>query len=235
VIRHTRTDCTSWKKVGGLLAALLTVALAGCSGQGENANRTAATNTAATNANVSVSEGSFKEAAMTWGHVEEARARLDKIVEANDFGNVHEAVFKVRDSVNELPSQSTALPADKQEKLASQVKQVGRLAAMLDEAGASEDTNGVHEHHMAINEALDTMKGVYPAGVMPARAHTGDKNMPGMDPDKPGMGDDMDDGMSGGIPAGNDNSAMNKAKKKMGDKKMPKKKDGMKMPDMDHH
>jgi hypothetical protein len=81
--------------------------------------------------------------------------------------------------VKELPGESAALPADRREKLGSHVRQVERLAGVLDEAGDSGNAKSVHEHHKAMDEALDAIRGLYPAGVMPGRAH-GDRGMPGM-------------------------------------------------------
>lgn len=213
--KDTRGNNTTLKLTGGvLLAVSLGLVLAGCGGGGDNANAVSATNTAATNtAKTNASEGSFREAAMTWGRVEEARAELDKVVEENKLDEVHEAAFKVRDAVKELPGQSMSLASDRREKLDSQVRQVERLAGMLDEAGDSNNAKSVHEHHKAMDEALDAIYGLYPAGVMPGRARAGE-GMHGKDKDKPGMG------MEG----------------ERGGKKMPRNKnDNTEMKDMDDH
>ena len=201
---------TAWKKIaGGIFAALLAVTLAGCSSQGNNANSTTATptpNTAATNA----SDGSFKDAVMTWGHAEEARGKLNGVIKEENFGEVREAAFKLRDSMKMLPDQSAALPVDKREKLASQVKHVEQMAGMLAEAGDANNTDSVHKHHMAMEADLAVINGLYPAGVMPQMmdADMNDKSMQGKD--KPGMGMGMG------------------ADKKMGKEMPPKKMGGMK-------
>ena len=44
---------------------------------------------------------------------------------------------------------------------------------MLDVAGDSGNARAVHEHHKAMYEALDAIRGLYPADVMPGRAHGG--------------------------------------------------------------
>ena len=177
MVQHTRRNNTNRKViVGGLLAASLAVAFAGCGGGGDNANDATAANTSATNtanANTSAPEGSFREAAATWGRVEEARAELDRVVGENNLDEVHEAAFKVRDAVKELPGRSASLPADARQKLDAQVRQVERLAGMLDEAGDSNNAKAVHEHHQAMDEALEAIRGLYPAGIMPARAREG--------------------------------------------------------------
>ncbi len=173
MIQHICSNNINWKRIGGgLLAALLTVSLAGCNGGGGNANNanTTATNTAPANTNANANTGasaatsdaSLKEAAMTWGHIEEARTQLDKAVEDNNFNEVHNATVKIRDSVNALPGKSSALPADKREALNSQVKEVDGLGRKLGEAGDANDTDAVHQNHMAMNEALERMKGLYP-------------------------------------------------------------------------
>ncbi len=209
MIRNTSRDKTNWKRVGGgLLATLLTIYLTGCSSQGDNANNSAATSPSpATSPATSTTapDPSFKEAAMTWSHVEEARAKLDAAVDDNNLAGAREPAAKMRDSLKALPGQSAALPSEKREQLASQVKNVERMAGMLDEAAVANNADSVHEHHKAMDESLDTIKGLYPEGVMPA-------SMP------------MDDKMRG--------MGMHGADKKMGD--MPKKKDGMKMPMKDH-
>ncbi len=190
MVQYTRGN-RNWKVIGGLLAVSLVVVLAGCGGGGGNANTTTAANTAGTNmattntasTSANASEGSYREAAATWGRVEKARARLDATITGNKLDEVHEAAFEVRDAVKELPGNSAALPAAGREKLDSQVKQVERLAEMLDEAGDSGNAKAVHEHHKAMDEALDAIRGLYPAGVLPGRAR-GDGGMPGMSGEK---------------------------------------------------
>jgi len=211
MIRNTSRNKTNWKRIGGgLLATLLAVYLAGCSSQGDNANNSAATSPSPATSpttNTAAPDPSFKEAAMTWSHVEEARAKLDAAVDDNNLAGAREPAAKMRDSLKALPGQSAALPSEKREQLASQVKNIERMAGMLDEAAGSNNADSVHEHHKAMDESLDTIKGLYPEGVMPA-------SMP------------MDDKMRG------KGMGMHGADKKMGD--MPKKKDGMKMPMKDH-
>lgn len=211
MIQNTSRNNTNWQRVGGgLLATLLTVYLAGCSGQGDNANNSAATSPSpamSPGMNTTAPDSSFKEAAMTWSHVEEARAKLDAAVGENNLAGAREPAAKMRDSLKALPGQSAALPSDKREQLASQVKNAERMAGMLDEAAVANNADSVHEHHKAMDESLNAIKGLYPEGVMPASMPMADK-----------MGDK---GMG-----------MHGADKKMGD--MPKKKDGMKMPMKDH-
>lgn len=207
MIRNTSRNNTNWQRVGGgLLATLLTVYLAGCSSQSGNANQSAAATPTASPA-APAPDASFKEAAMTWSHVEESRAKLDAAVDDNNLAGAREPAAKMRDSLKALPGQSAALPSDKREQLAAQVKNAERMAGMLDEAAVANNADSVHEHHKAMDEALNTIKGLYPEGVMPT-------NMP--------MADKMGDKGMG----------MHGADKKMGD--MPKKKDGMKMPMNDH-
>lgn len=175
MVQHTRRNDTNRKVIGGgLLVASLAAVFAGCGG--DNANGTTAANTGVANtanANTGAPEVSFKEVAAAWGRVEEARAELDEVVGENKLDEVHEAAFKVRDAVKELPGRSASLSADARQRLDSQVKQVERLAGMLDEAGDSNNAKAVHEHHQAMDEALEAIRGLYPAGVMPARPREG--------------------------------------------------------------
>jgi len=188
--RNMHKNSRDWKLTGaGLLAALLTLMLAGCSGQSNNANNTTATSASPSPAvatatatpmaspatGAAATDASLKEAAMTWGHIEEARAQLDQAVEAENLRDVHDATVKVRDSVNALPGKSAALPADKRETLNAQAKEVDRLAGKLGEAAHTNNTDAVYENHRALNAALDQMKGLYPPG-----REMMDKGMEGM-------------------------------------------------------
>jgi hypothetical protein len=190
MIRNTRRNSWNWKLTSvGLLATLLTISLAGCSSQSNNAGNTTVTSAspspavAVATASPTVSpatgaaatDASLKEAAMTWGHIEEARAQLDQAVEAENLREVHDATVKVRDSVNALPGKSAALPADKRETLNAQAKEVDRLAGKLGEAAHTNNTDAMHENHRALNAALDQMKGLYPPG-----REMMDKGMEGM-------------------------------------------------------
>jgi hypothetical protein len=190
MIRNTRKNSWNWKLTSvGLLAPLLTISLAGCSSQSNNAPNTTATSassspalttataspTASPATGTAATDASLKEAAMTWGHIEEARAQLDQAVEAENLREVHDATVKVRDSVNALPGKSAALPADKRETLNAQAKEVDRLAGRLGEAAHTNNTDAVHENHRALNAALDQMKGLYPPG-----REMMDKGMEGM-------------------------------------------------------
>ena len=207
MIRNTSRNNTNWKRVGGgLLATLLTVTLAGCNSQSGNANQSAAATPTASPA-APAPDATFKEAAKTWSNVEESRAKLDAAVGDNNFAGARETTARMRDSLNALPGQSMAMPSDKREQLASHVKNVERMAGMLDEAAVANKTDAMHEHHKSMDESLDTIKGLYPEGVMPASMPMADR-MRGK-----GMG-------------------MHGADKKMGE--MPGKKGGMKMPMNDH-
>jgi len=180
MIRKT-THKVLWPALG---AALLGVTLAGC---GSNAtDNTAATTpdttTTAPDTTTTVpdastqnappatgetaSAASFTDAAATWDKVTAANAALDKIIKAGKLSEVHEAAFKVRDIVKTLPAQSQALSADKQKTLASQVQNVEQIAGMLDESGDSGKLKETQENQAAMNDALDIIKGLYPAGAL---------------------------------------------------------------------
>lgn len=112
------------------------------------------------------SAASFKSASATWGKVMTANAALDKVIKSKDLKTVHEAAFKVRDIVKTLPAQSQAMSADKQKTLASQVKNVEQLASKLDEAGDSNNMAATKDNQAGLNDALDIIKGLYPAGTL---------------------------------------------------------------------
>lgn len=173
---------TSHKVLIGVSAALLGVTLAGCGGN--NADNTssdttttapsttstapaktgASTGTASTA--TTASAASFKTASATWSKVMAANAALDKVIKSKNLKTVHEAAFKVRDIVQTLPAQSKALSADKQKTLASQVKNVEQLASKLDEAGDSNNMKDTMDNQAGLNDALDIIKGLYPAGAL---------------------------------------------------------------------
>lgn len=168
---------------GGLSAAILAVALAGCGGNGaDNTTTTATPDTTTTAPDTSADAGnttttapantapasaaSFKEAAATWKQVTAANAALDKIIKSKNLKTVHEAAFKVRDIVKTLPAKSQALSADKQKTLASQVKNVEQIAGMLDESGDAKNQKATEENQASMNDALDIIKGLYPVGAL---------------------------------------------------------------------
>lgn len=190
---------------GGLGATLLGVTLAGCGGKSETTTTnttslepTAATPRAASNDETD-STGGFENAAQTWGQIEMARAALDKVVMGKNLKPVHETAFKLRDLVKALPAQSLALPDNKRKSLQAHVTEVTQLVEMLDKAADANNVKSTHEHHAALNEALDMIKGLYPAEAFGSNMHMSGSNRNG------GMsGNAMSDdqmgasGMSGG-------------------------------------
>lgn len=112
------------------------------------------------------SAASFTGAASVWSQVTAANAALDKVIKSKNLKTVHEAAFKVRDIVKTLPAKSQALSPDKQKSLASQVKNVEQLASKLDEAGDSNNLKETQENQAGMNDALDIIKGLYPAGAL---------------------------------------------------------------------
>ena len=162
------------KPAGVLSAAILAVALTGCGGNNAATTTTAPNTTTApinapkmdTTAPKTASAASFKEAAATWKKVEAANAELDQVIKSGKMNQVHEAAFKVRDIVKTLPAQSQSLPADKQQTLTSQVKNVEQLAGKLDEAGDSKNMAATKDNQAGLNDALDIIKGLYPAGAL---------------------------------------------------------------------
>ncbi len=151
----------------GLSASLLGVALVGCaSNTAPDATATApdamATNAAAPDA--MASDADFTAAQATWAKIETAKTDLDKIIADNKLSAVHEAAFKIRDIVKTLPADSSGLAADKMETLNVQVTNVEQLAGKLDEAGDSNNMSATQENQAGLTDALDTIKGLYPAG-----------------------------------------------------------------------
>ncbi len=109
---------------------------------------------------------SFAGASAVWSQVMAANAALDKVIKSKNLKTVHEAAFKVRDIVKTLPAKSQALSPDKQKSLASQVKNIEQLAGKLDEAGDSNNLKETQEDQAGLNDALDIIKGLYPAGAL---------------------------------------------------------------------
>ena len=174
---NTTTNKTSSKLIfGGLGALALGAVLAGCGGN--NATDTSPSTPPAmttppttapkmgTTTVAPANAAAFKDAAATWAKVTAANTALDNIIKANKLKEVHEAAFKVRDIVKTLPAKSGALSADKQKTLADQVKNVKQIAGKLDEAGDSNNMAGTKENQAAMNDALDIIKGLYPAGAL---------------------------------------------------------------------
>ena len=167
----------------GPILVVLSVAITGCGGG--NADTTTTETTTATPPNTrtstrpgniatstgttstgTTSAASYKGAMAAWGKVMAANAALDKVIKSKNLKAVHEAAFKVRDIVKTLPAQSQALSPDKRKALASQVRNVEQIAAMLDESGDSNNFQATQENHAAMNDALDIIKGLYPSGAL---------------------------------------------------------------------
>ncbi len=110
------------------------------------------------------SAASFTAAAATWKQIAAAKVALKNVVQSKKLSTVHEAAFKVRDLVKKLPAQSSGLPLDKQKTLATQVKNVEQLAGLLDKAGDSNNLQDTQDNLAGLSDALDTIRGLYPAG-----------------------------------------------------------------------
>ena len=162
---------------GSLNAAVLTIALVGCGGNAADTTTATAPETSAApsasapamsgnTAPETASAASFKDAAATWGKVTAANAELDAVIKSGKLSAVHEAALKVRDIVRTLPAQSKSLSADKGQTLDEQVKNVEQLAGKLDEAGDSNNAAATKDNQAGLNDALDIIKGLYPAGAL---------------------------------------------------------------------
>lgn len=195
---------TTWIWAGGLSAALLGAALAGC-GRRDSTTDTAAgpgtppaTTAPATIATgTATAAGSFEDVTKTWREIGQARADLEEHIRAKQLDQVHSAAFEIRDLVRTLPEKSAALPEDSRKSLEAQVKNVDQLARMLDEAGDSHNMPSTHTHQVAMNDALNAIQGLYPPGALPSEGRMHDDDQHGgrmRDPSMPAMG------KSGGMP-----------------------------------
>lgn len=181
---------TNWKGIGALSVVLIGAVVAGCGNQNSNPDNisgapTSAVNTTGAGTSSTASARSFDDAANTWSRVEEARAEMDTAIKSKNLDQVHEASSKIRDLVKTLPDESSMLPEDKRKTLDAHVKNVGELAAMMDKSQDINDMKSVQEHQTAMNDALDMMKGMYPAGAMHSSMH-----MPNMNSSGKNMSDD---------------------------------------------
>lgn len=203
---------TNWKWIGALSAALAGAVVAGCGNQNGNPDNVAAAPRAAVNtansAGAPATTGSFDAAATTMSQIGDARAELDTAITSKNLDQVHQACSKIRDLANTLPGKSLMLPDDKRKTLDAHVKNVGELSAMMDKMNDPNDMKPVQEHQTAMNEALDMMKGIYPAEAMQPPMHMPDMTaqgmkMPGMDDKMGGM--DVMDKMTSGMSAADKN------------------------------
>ena len=168
----------------GLSASLLSVALVGCGSNNATDATTAPDTTAPATPNAAApdvaapdaatsnapaldamaSNADFTAAKATWTKIESATADLNKTIADNKLSAVHKAAFKVRDIVKTLPAQSSGLAADKMATLNTQVENIEQLAGKLDEAGDSNNLSATQENQAGLNDTLDTIKQLYPAG-----------------------------------------------------------------------
>lgn len=209
---------THWMGIGALSIVAMGIFVAGCGTQNSNPDNvpgapantapSALQNNTATGAvaSATASTASFDDAANTWSRVEEARAELDTAVKARKLDQVHASASKIRDLVKTLPDESSMLPEDKRKTLDAHVKNVGELAAMMDKSDDPSDMKPAQEHQIAMNDALDMIKGVYPTGAMQSSMHmpnmsSSGKGMPDGGMPGKGMGGKMGgmDGMMGGM------------------------------------
>lgn len=181
-------------RAGIVLTAVLIGSVAvGCVSQPGNPDNIPGVPTAAVNKSTPTpapSAGAMNDVAGTWSQVEEARSGLDSAVKAKEMHKVHEAASKISDLVKTLPNGSSMLPEDKRKTLDAHVENVESLAASMQKLNTSGDMQSVQEHQAAMNDALEMMKGIYPAEVMQSAMH-----VPGTNPSGKGMAGMGDDKM----------------------------------------
>lgn len=173
-----------WKHKGGVVAAALAAfALSGCGSKTETASEVVNQPTTPVAVvgedNDTASGNAFTVAAGTWGKIEMARAHLDRIVMSNAPQRIPAATASLRDWVEKLPSQSSALDDAARKNLRAHVTEVTQLTAMMDDAAKSKNSKSLHEHHAGLNEALDMIKGIYPADAFGSAMHMAGKTADG--------------------------------------------------------
>lgn len=165
---------------GGLSTLALGAFLSGCGGNAADTSTAPDTSTSTTPTTTTTAPpataptttvapagaASFQDASATWKQVTSANAALDKVIKSKNLKTVHEAAFKVRDIVKTLPAKSKSLSADQQKTLASQVRNIEQIAGMLDESGDANNLKATQENQASLNDALDIIKGIYPAGAL---------------------------------------------------------------------
>jgi len=185
---------TKWLLFGSLIALVLLVGVAFTayrSGQNSTSNSTPSLspqtpNSATSGVSSTLANASYEEAARTWKQIEDARTEMNGALESEKLDQIHHSAFEIRDQVRKLPDVSPALPEQKRQELNAEVKQVDRIAEMLDVAGDANNVKSTHQHHRAMDEALVRIRSLYPEGVLPSHGPMhgmGDDKMPG-----PGMG-----------------------------------------------
>ena len=187
--------------MSALSTLLLGTLVIGCNKSGSNPDNIPGAPTTAVST-ASVSPMNFDDAANTWSQIEQARVGMDTAIREKKLDQVHEATSKIRDLVKTLPDKSLLLAEDKRKTLDAHIKNVGELAGMMDKFNDSNDSNemkSAQEHHTAMNDALNMMKGIYPEEAMHSSMHmpnmdSSDKNMS----DK-NMSDDNTPGKMGGM------------------------------------
>lgn len=172
-------------KFTSLSAIVAGTVIAGCVSQNNNPDNIPIIRSTAKNAGTNASVVPFDAASKTWIQVEQAKVEMDVGMKEKNLDKVHSAATKIRDLVKTLPDQSATLPEDKRKLLDSHVKNVDELTGMMNGLTDSNDMKPVQEHQMAMNDALDMMKGIYPPESMQSSMH-----MPKMNSPERGMSDD---------------------------------------------
>ena len=172
--------------IGALSAVAIGTVVVGCVSQSNNPDNVPVVySTAKNNSANSATAAPFDAASKTWLQVEQAKVEMDVAMKEKNLDKVHNAATKIRDLVKTLPEQSAMLPEDKRKILDSHVKNIDELTGMMNGLVDSNDMKPVQEHQTAMNDALDMMKGVYPADTMQSSMH-----MPKMNSTESGMSDD---------------------------------------------
>ena len=171
--------------MGALSAIIVGTVVVGCVSQNNNPDNIPIVYSTTKNAGSVASAVPFDAASKTWGQIEQAKVEMDVAMKEKNLDGVHSAATKIRDLVKTLPEQSAMLPEDKRKILVSHVKNVDDLTGMINGLSDSNDMKPVQEHQTAMTDALDMMKGVYPADSMQSSMH-----MPKMNSSERGMSDD---------------------------------------------
>lgn len=101
-----------------------------------------------------------------WHQVKQHQLELENVIQAKQLNKVHQHAFQIRDLVNAMPAKSGSLPAEKLDKVKTNVKYLATLAARLDESGDASDQAATEENYKKFSGILKNIEAQYPADAL---------------------------------------------------------------------
>jgi len=97
----------------------------------------------------------------------QSREMMASLIAAKKLTSVEDPAFRIASLAAKLPSLSSILPPEKISALKQLIQKVQRLTADLDNTGDSNNLSGTQANAKKLDEVLQLIAGLYPAGILP--------------------------------------------------------------------